>query len=190
MTVRKHIVRWSGSVFDCPDATFDIRYVFILCCCVETWEQGSQWFKLIVPHYCADGKSTWLVEFHNILKLTADCGNSSVWENFNCDEFDMPWDGDEERNFVNEHDINTQSDGAERVQYLLGNWINIVQHMLGNGSNRLSFKWAKVWSKNIICSCDVLNPWLNVRVSRDLNRWPRTTGFSGHKIRYRFSPTF
>ena len=90
------------------DVTLDVRDMIISATCIEVWVPIAQWAELAVGEYCVNPEAAVSVDANCSMKMSFDGGNVSIIESDHSPESELTRQCDEERLFVDVHDVDDQ----------------------------------------------------------------------------------
>ena len=135
-------VSGTGAFFYGTDASFDVGDMLISSSCVEHWKMGTDGLEFMVSKDSGHRKSSLAIDFYDALGFLNNSGDVPVRQSFDSDKLQIAGDGDEERNFVDKHDVNTQRDvGMIRLDVRRYR-IKISEYVVRHGPDRFSFQIA------------------------------------------------
>ena len=103
-------VSGTGAFFHGTDASFDVGDMLISSSCVEHWKMGTDGLEFMVSKDSGHRKSSLAIDFYDTFGFLHNSCDVPVGQSFDSDKLQISGNCDEERNFVDEHDVDTQRD--------------------------------------------------------------------------------
>lgn len=91
------------------------------------------------------------VKVANTLELISDGVDLPVMQDLNCAKVQVARRCDEERNFVDKHDVDAYGDATMYLHDVPRHAVHSCLHMRGSSCRRLAFEGSKARSKDVVC---------------------------------------
>ncbi len=162
MLERCHGVDAAGAFLDGGDAAFDVRYMLFLSTDVEVGVQaGSDGaagaFKLRVAKDNGNSEASLPIYAVNVLQCFDERRCLAIRQNGGCNESYISGYGKEKRNFVHEHNINTERDVAVLCHDGLRDVCEVGTDAREGTAGRLALHGADVTSEGMGCIYCILS---------------------------------
>jgi hypothetical protein len=162
MLERCHGVGAAGAFLDGADAAFDVRYMFFLAADVEVRVQvasdgAAGAFKLRVAKDNSNAEASLPIYAVNVLQCFDERRCLAIRQNGGCNESYISGYGEEKRNFVHEHNINTERDVAVLCHDGLRDVCEVGTDAREGTAGCLALHGADVTSKDMVCIYCILS---------------------------------
>jgi hypothetical protein len=118
-------------------------------------DQGLERSKFTIKTDSGNTKASLEIQLMNLLVSLEDSVNLLVGQMVDSSETNVAADGEEEWNLVHEEDISCKVDFLVKVQYSLGNFDEVLSHVLRFGPGGLALQSRDVRSPNLMGSLNI-----------------------------------
>jgi hypothetical protein len=137
---RKQGVGTTRAVFNGADGAFDFGHMFVGATGVERREKRTECFEFGVGQNGGDAKAAVVIESENGLETIPNGGVLAVGNVLDGHEFEVTRGGNQERELIDKHDVDSQGDVAMAVYDGERHWVDAGVDVWGRTGNGFAFE--------------------------------------------------